>query len=340
MPFLLLFPLFFVTVTTYHFSATTLWTILWVPVVTSTEYYNKHFKSSRQKSNNKSNRNLLDIGLSNIVSPINPWEYGNRLNMFLSLQHPTFFAWSWHLHLGGLTVAKILSSHPLSSCFLIWFDSHWVFGNLVGKLISPHGAWLWRAVPCCVSSAAGTATKSTMLIGTDRWTGIRGPVAGSYRLSTFRFPKAWPSPFARHWGMLSISLAWPGWGCMSVVYVCTIFFTFNVIPIYLPLLASFLPTHRRHRTQCLNIQCIYIPLSSSFTACSTSTSNPHASLAYIARLDSLPFQDGLQEAAGPTPLWKMFKSGRSSLPRWVDTEWTALLSEYPLCRAFVPRWLS
>ena len=149
MPFLLLFPLFFVTVTTYHFSATTLWTILWVPVVTSTEYYNKHFKSSRQKPDNKSNRNLLDIGevfLSNIVSPINPWEYGNRLNMFLSLQHPTFFAWSWHLHLGGLTVAKILSSHPLSLCFLIWFDSHWVFGNLVGKLSSPHGAWLWRAM--------------------------------------------------------------------------------------------------------------------------------------------------------------------------------------------------
>ena len=108
---------------------------------------------------------------------------------------------------------------------------------------------------------------------------------------------------------------WYNYSREGIVYVCTIFFTFNVISTYLPLSASFLPTHRRHRTQCLNIQCIYIPLSSSFTACSTSTSNPHASLAYIARLDSLPFQDGLQEAAGPTPLWKMFKSGRSSLPR-------------------------
>jgi hypothetical protein len=76
--------------------------------------------------------------------------------------------------------------------------------------------------------------------------------------------------------------------------VCTIFFTFNVISTYLPLSASFLPTHR---TQYLNIQCMYLPLSSSFTACSTSTSNPHASLAYLARFDSLPFQDGLQEAA-------------------------------------------
>jgi hypothetical protein len=71
-------------------------------------------------------------------------------------------------------------------------------------------------------------------------------------------------------------------------------FTFNVISTYLPLSASFLPTHR---TQCLNIHSIYLPLSSSFTTCSTSTSNPHASLAYLVRLDSLPFQDSPQEAA-------------------------------------------
>jgi hypothetical protein len=52
----------------------------------------------------------------------------------------------------------------------------------------------------------------------------------------------------------------------------------------------------------------------------TSTSNPHASLAYLVCLDGLPFQDGLQEAAESTPLWKMFKSGQIFLPRCVDTK--------------------
>jgi hypothetical protein len=40
---------------------------------------------------------------------------------------------------------------------------------------------------------------------------------------------------------------WYNYSREGIVYVCTIFFTFNVISTYLPLSASFLPTHR---TQC------------------------------------------------------------------------------------------
>jgi hypothetical protein len=56
----------------------------------SGSYFNQipqqHFKSSRQKPNNKSNRDLLNTGevfLSNIVFPTNPREYGNRLNIYI-----------------------------------------------------------------------------------------------------------------------------------------------------------------------------------------------------------------------------------------------------------------
>ena len=61
-----------------------------------------------------------EVFLSNIVSPINPREYGNRLNIyFFVVATPHIFRLELAFALGGLTAAKILSSHPLSSCFLI-----------------------------------------------------------------------------------------------------------------------------------------------------------------------------------------------------------------------------
>jgi hypothetical protein len=95
--------------------------------VGSGSYFNRiplqHFKSSRQKLNNKSNRDLLDIDevfLSNIASLINPRDYGNRLNIyFFIVATPHIFRLELAFALGGLTAAKILSSHPLLSCFLV-----------------------------------------------------------------------------------------------------------------------------------------------------------------------------------------------------------------------------